>query len=178
MAELTFPAEFCHGIHEIAAHHTDLEASFKLYFSANSPEYFIRFAGYTVGEVTDELSRRLDEADLTSSLTLLASIEAAFRLDYLQRCRLRKKDSISRRLRSIYKNKRNKACLDEDIFEAWKNNSPEQGLLIRELRSAFRFRHWLAHGRYWEPRLGRQYDFYFVYTLAELIADGFPLLRD
>ena len=32
--------------------------------------------------------------------------------------------------------------------------------------TAFKYRHWLAHGRYWEPKLGRIYDYYSLYDLA------------
>jgi|SRR5580658_2167497 len=70
------------GLTEIAAHHRDLESSLTLYFSAASPRYPLRFDGYAANEVTDELVGRLDEADLASSLTVLASVEAAFRIDY------------------------------------------------------------------------------------------------
>lgn len=79
------------GLPQIAAHHQDLESSLTLYFSARSPSYLIRFLGYATAEVTDELGERLDEAELTSSLTVLASIEGAFRIDYLQRCYRREK---------------------------------------------------------------------------------------
>ena len=37
-----------------------------------------------------------------------------------------------------------------------------------DLKGAFKFRHWLAHGRYWDPNLGRKkYDFQSLYALAE-----------
>ena len=71
---------------EIAAHHQDVESSLTLYFSVSSPSYPVRFDGYTTSELSGELGKRLGEVDLTSSLTVLASVEAAFRIDYLQRC--------------------------------------------------------------------------------------------
>lgn len=127
--------------------------------------------------MTDELGRRLDEADLTSSLTILASIEAAFRIDYLQRCYGRKKDAVSRALRKIYKAKQHNAALEEDIFQAfqaWVENSSGTRSIIGDLRGAFRFRHWLAHGRYWTPKLGRRYDFSDIFALADLTLRSFP----
>jgi hypothetical protein len=99
------------GLPEIAAHHQDLGSSLTLYFSAGSPSYQFRFAGYAAAEVTDELGERLNEADLTSSLAVLASVEAAFRIDYLQRCYRRGKDPVSRALRTIYKAKQHQASL-------------------------------------------------------------------
>ena len=49
--------------------------------------------------------------------------------------------------------------------------------LIGDLRGAFRFRHWLAHGRYWNPKLGQKYDFVSVYSLAANVLGDFPLFR-
>ena len=74
------------GLPEIAKHHQDLESSLRLYFSAGSPSYPVRFNGYAAAKVANELRERLEEVDLTSTLTVLASVEAAFRIDYLQRC--------------------------------------------------------------------------------------------
>jgi hypothetical protein len=162
------------GIPEIAAHHQDLESSLTLYFSAGSPSYLLRFAGYAATEVVDELGDRLDEADLTSSLTVLALVEAAFRIDYLQRCYRRGKDPVSRAFRNIYKSKKQQASLEDEIFRAWIDNSSGSESIIGELRGAFRFRHWLAHGRYWTPKLGRRYDFNDVFALADLTLRSFP----
>jgi hypothetical protein len=162
------------GLPEIAAHHQDLESSLTLYFSAGSPSYHVRFVGYAAGEVTDELVERVEEADLTSSLTVLASVEAAFRIDYLKRCYRKGKDPVSRAFRDIYKDKKQHASLEDEIFEAWINNSSESRPIIGELRGAFKFRHWLAHGRYWKPTLGRRYDFSDVYALADLTFRSFP----
>jgi hypothetical protein len=158
---------------EIAAHHRDLESSLNIYFSVRSPSYLIRFAGYAVAEVTEELGARLRETDLTSSLAVLASIEAAFRIDYLQRCYRKRKDPVARAFRSIYKVKQQRASLEDEIFQAWSDNSSVPRSIIGELRGAFRFRHWLAHGRYLTPKLGRGYDFDDVFALADLTLRSF-----
>jgi hypothetical protein len=155
------------SLEDIAEHHRDLDASLRLYFSERSPKYVERFAGYTSQGVRDELRRRLDEVNKTSSLTVLAAVEAAFRVDYLRRSRQKKKDPAARALREIYKKKQDRASLDEDILEAWIGHSPEVRPLISELRGAFRFRHWLAHGRCFEAKLGRLYDSDSLYVLAE-----------
>ena len=170
---VSFPGDHL-GLPEIAAHHQDLESSLTLYFSAGSPNYLVRFATYAAGEVTDELRERLKETDLTSSLTVLASVEAAFRIDYLRRCYRRGKDPVSRAFRDIYKEKQRYASLEDEIFEAWTNNSSGVRPIIGELRGAFRFRHWLAHGRYWTPKFGRRYDFDDIFALADLTLHSFP----
>ncbi|MGH7744134.1 MAG: hypothetical protein ACREQ5_04850 [Candidatus Dormibacteria bacterium] len=162
---------------DIAVHHQDLGSSLTVYFHFDTPGYRVRFIGYTPSEIADELGERLDEVDLTSSLAVLASIEAVFRIDYLQRCYRKEKDQLSRAFRSIYKTRKQQALLDEDIFEAWMDNSSVPRSIIGELRGAFRFRHWLAHGRYWTPKLGRRYDFTDVFALAELAVNSFPFYR-
>src|SRR6266581_118245 len=95
-----------HALREIAEHHQDLEASLRVYFSTASPTFVVRFGGYSLVEVADELETRIDEADLTSSLAILASLEAAFRIDYLLRCYRKRKDALSRVFREIYKAKK------------------------------------------------------------------------
>lgn len=124
--------------------------------------------------MTDELGERVEEADLTSSLTILASIEATFRIDYLKRCYRRGKDPVSRAFRDIYREKQQYASLEDEIFEAWIDNSSGSRSIIGELRGAFKFRRWLAHGRYWTPKLGRRYDFSDLFTLADLTLHSFP----
>jgi hypothetical protein len=162
----TFSGEHL-GLEGIAEHHRDLGSSLTLYFSARSPSYEVRFFGYTPAKVANELGERLDEADLTSSLTVLASVEAAFRIDYLQRCERLGEDPLSRAFRKINETKRKRVSLEGDIFAAWVDNFPGTRKIIGDLRGAFKFRHWLAHGRYWTPKFPR-YDFNSIFELAEL----------
>ncbi len=164
------------GLPEIAAHHQDLKSSLTLYFSPQSQIYSVRFDEYTAGEVSDELGERLAEADLTSSLTVLASVEAAFRVDYLQRCYRKEKDSLSRAFRIIYKVKQERASLRDEILAAWVDNYYGVRSIVGELRSVFRFRDWLAHGRYWTPKLGQPYDFSGIFALADQTLRSFPFL--
>jgi hypothetical protein len=159
----------------IESHHRDPESALRLYFSVASPSFSVRFVGYSQVEVAGELSERLKEADLTSSLAVLSALEAAFRIDYLQRCYLRDKSPVSRAFRDIYREKRESASLEDDIFGVWARESNAPRRIIGELRGAFRFRHWLAHGRYWTPKLGRRYDFTGVLTLALTALGSFPL---
>jgi hypothetical protein len=163
-------------IFHYAFHHQDLIDSLHSYFSQAAAFSRLRFEGYTDAEVDGELAERIEELEKSSAMTILSAIEAAFRIDFLQRCYLRKKDALSRAFRDIYKSKGLKIAIDDDIFTAWKNYSIGGSRLIGELRGAFRYRHWLAHGRYWEPKLGRRYDYISIYELAETVLSSFPLL--
>lgn len=87
---------------EMARHHQDVESALNLYFSHDSSQYSIRFAGYTELEVKEELRLRQSENDLSTILALLSALEATFRIDYLQRSYQRKKDKLSKAFRKLY----------------------------------------------------------------------------
>jgi hypothetical protein len=163
-------------IGQFAFHHRDLVASLNSYFSGAAATSLPRFAGYTNTELDYELVERLEEVERSSAMTLLSAIEAAFRIDFLQRCYLKKKDPVSRAFRNLHGKRKLKVAIDDDIFEIWKQNTIGASAMIGELRGAFRYRHWLAHGRYWTPKLGRKYDYVSVYELAESALKSFPLL--
>lgn len=175
MARVTFSKRNV-SISEFALHHSDIEESLRLYFSPNAPTFGARFFGDRIEEVNEKLEVRLAEIDMASALTVLSALEAAFRIDYLQRCYRKEKDPLSRAFRDLHKRKQTRVRLETEIFDAWKENTDVEAKLIGDLRSAFKFRHWLAHGRYWEPKLGRKYDFVTVYGLAASVLSSFPLL--
>jgi hypothetical protein len=162
------------ALDEIDHYFQNVEASARLYFSTPNPNATELFAGKTVAEIEAELRGGSEENEHLVALNLLAAIEAAFRIDYLQRCYKRKKDTLSLALRSIHNSKGTYASLEDDIFTVWKENT-ESGSIISELKGAFKYRHWLAHGRYWEPKLGKKYDYFSVFTLAQTVFDSFPL---
>lgn len=121
-----------------------------------------------------ELARTacLEELDHTSSMTALAALEAAIRVDYLSRVYAKRKDAMSRTMRALHAEKSSGARLDEDLLELWKRDGNIAGPVISEVRASLRYRHWLAHGRYWVLKAGRQYDFTLVYELADAFMAG------
>jgi hypothetical protein len=131
------------GLADIDDYHRDSEASLRLYFSSEAPTFGMRFLDCPTGVVAKQLHARLTENQLRECFTLLASLEAAFRIDFLQRCYLRDRSDVAR-------------------------------VLIDDIKAAFRFRHWLAHGRYYTPKLGRQFDYRYLYELAEQVFESFP----
>lgn len=165
-------------LEEIAIYHSDLKESIIYYFRSSRWENSRRFGGYTQEEVYKERECRLAELNHSSALSVLIAIEAKFKIDYLQRCRQRKpKDEVTLEFRAIYMKKGDRASLGDDILEIWKQHSKVQTKLIGELKGALNYRHWLAHGRYWEPKLGRKYDFDSVYKLGLRIFNAFPLIE-
>ena len=163
---------------DVALSHSDTDKSLRFYYTApgivnRNP----KFIGYSIPELQQELNLRLDELDKNSAFNLLAALEASFRVDFYLRCHDRKKDALSSSFREIYRTKGDRASFEEDILEAWKNHWPSAKALLSELKGAFRYRHWLAHGRYWAPKLGKQYDFSSVYLIAQAVDRDLHLSR-
>ncbi len=170
-------------IREIVDHHSDTEAALKEYygFSGSRTSLSAKFLDYSKKDLSVELHKRIEELEKTSSLTLLSFLEAKFNVDYLNRCQRRKRDPLSRDFRMIYKKKANRTSLENEILRTWKEHFSEDREtrnLISELIGAFKYRHWLAHGRYWEPKLGRHYDYYDVYSLSKMICNTFPFFTN
>lgn len=165
---------------DLARDHADTEASVRLYFDSAATLQTVRFANYAPHEVDEDRDRLISQHDQHASLALLAAIEAAFRIDYLQRCKLRKKDALSRAFKNVFHVKEDRASLENDIFSAWQAHSDVQGAprFFNELRKAFQYRHWLAHGRYWTPKhTPPAYDFQTLALLAEPIFNDFDLFE-
>lgn len=160
-------------LNEIGRHHRDIEASVRSYFDFKNVRSAARFAGYTSEEIRQEMNSLLEEQDRTISMNLLAALEAAFRVDFLQRCYKRRRDPVSREFRKLHTLGERYVSLEGDIFRIWKQESSVSSSVISDLKGAFKYRHWLAHGRYWVPKFGR-YDYHDIYTLAEEIFNSFP----
>ncbi len=121
-----------------------------------------KFFALSAEEVDDYVEEMLDETDKQACLFLIASAEADLRVDFFQRVYERRRDDVSQEFRTTYRSKRNhnkaKVAFDEDILATWAEKVPQSKSRIAELRGAMGYRHWLAHGRWWVPKLGRKYD--------------------
>ncbi len=161
------------SIEEIAYYKQDLERAIKLYYKSYND--YEKFYTYSMDNINEEKALRLQELELNTIFMLLSSIEALFRIDFNIRVNQKFKDELSREFRNIYKIKQSKISLEEDILNIWQIHFGEFKLIVSEYKSALHYRHWLTHGRYWEPKLGRKYDFDSIYILADSIINNLPL---
>jgi hypothetical protein len=161
---------------KISEYHEDAVDSLQAFFEPVSAGAQLRYLFSTPKELEAIRNERIIETELRSALAVLATIEAAFRVDFLTRCQEKKKDALSRVFRGLNKRYRKPYLIDLDnqILESWAAHHPEFRSTIGELRGALNYRHWLAHGRYFIPKLGRRYDYSWLYLLAKGIADSFP----
>lgn len=136
------------------------------------PEEFLLM---TFEEVDEYFAALFQEIEYSFCLNIIASIEARFRMDYIVRATDRLKDPLSRQFRDIYKDNQEKVGLEDVILEQWKNHHPDIKNYIGAYVGALKYRHWLAHGRYWKPKLGRKYDATSVYPICEAVIQNIPL---
>jgi hypothetical protein len=155
------------GLDQIAKHHIATEAALREFFSPTSPSFLSRYVAPKPSEVAIDLAFSVAELEYNSAFTVMAAIEAALRTDYLTRAYKKKKDTLSRAFRAIHKSHGPRASLENEILVAWHDHGPMPASLKSALVSALNYRHWLAHGRYWEPKLGRKYDYFTVFGIAE-----------
>ena len=160
-------------IEQVDGRRRDTEAAIHAYFALDNAKSAQRFFGFTPSEVRTEKEALLEEARRAASMDLFGALEAAIRIDFLQRCYRRERDTVSRAFRHLYREKGARASLEGDILAAWRHHSNVPRSVIENLTNAFKYRHWLAHGRYWNPRFPRL-DYDEVYALAEATLDAFP----
>ncbi len=142
-----------------------------------------RYVGKTREELDEEFVFQIVELGQLSMLGMLASTEAALRVDYIERVANKKKDNVSRRFRKRYKERGvEKIRLEEDILDTWKEHGSGSQIktAVGEFKSVLKLRHWLAHGRYWKPKLGRAegYTPLDVFDICKLLLQAVDLMAD
>lgn len=145
-------------------------------FTEHDAEY-----GRFYGMSEEEFEEFFRELDYSAMLVLLASAEAAIKLDYLNRVDNRKpKGDLLKKYRVLYKDKGDKASLEKDILEILKVTNDELKDEISNFKGIFKLRHWLAHGRYKKPNLPRELSFYQVvdvYDIANNLLGGLNIFE-
>ena len=163
------------ALEEISKQHINVENSVTLYFSNGNPRFSEVFSLYSPGELLEERNGCLLEHRLSASMTVLAAVEAAFRIDFELRCRTANPDPISNRLRMMRRGRMQYSIsFTREILHGWEQEYPRGADTISAMREAFQFRNWLAHGRYWVPDTDK-FDYGDVYALAESAFEVFPL---
>jgi hypothetical protein len=105
----------------------------------------------------------------------ISATEGTLRADFFSKVFDKDKSDLGREFRTKYKAKGNKISLEEDIIESWKSNHPETKSDFGDLLGLLHYRHWLAHGRYWDIyKKGRIYKADETYGIAESIFNFVP----
>ncbi len=139
-----------------------------------------RFFGMTSDEFTESLLDLRRELDHQVVLMLTASFEAIFQIDLQERVKRRKKDPLSKELRSWWKDARRRRTEWIDLtslLKVWKKSAGHSQVIGR-MKSLVLFRHWLAHGRYWVDRSGLgDVDPLLAWQIGKAVFDVLPGFR-
>lgn len=96
----------------------------------------------------------------------MASLEASIRIDYLERAHECWNDVLSNSMRQLHECRSHRARLEQDILPVWAAHTVGLKHLVLRVKRALKFRHWLAHGRYWVPSFDEEYDYELVFDIA------------
>jgi hypothetical protein len=154
------------NISDIGRLRDEAVAALTVFFSTSNVALPERLLYMTTDELKHQFEWAKDELDNHMMMGVLATLEAHFRDDFEYRCAKRLKDDLSRSYRDIRKKRKKHVRLEDDILEAWKKHHPSMQKQVSEIKSVLKLRHWLAHGRHWIPKLGRNFDFMDVERLA------------
>jgi hypothetical protein len=112
-----------------------------------------RFYGMIPVEVDEAIREMTRELEKQVVLLLVASAEAALRVDFLERVRARRKAPVSRGLRTAAAAVRPRRVKLETILGVWDEKTEDKDRAlhasIERMKKLLHYRHWLAHGRYW-----------------------------
>lgn len=150
------------SLEEIADHYADLQAGIFEFFTGNSQGLLNR---HSESDRETAHENALVELEHMCSLAALSSLEAAIRLDYAARVAKRWRDPLSRAFRQVHRHREKKARLEDDLISTWRELAPLPNALAGDVIRVFKYRHWLAHGRYGQPRFSR-YNFERVFELT------------
>ncbi len=135
----------------------------------------VQFTGFTLREVEDFFDTQRGQLELLTMFEILATTEAVLRIEVRTRVAARKRDSLSKRFRRLYKIKGERIRLDEDILFAMKEEGVSSSA-IGGFRGVLKLRNWLAHGRHWHPKLGRGYAPSDVFDISRALINSIPPL--
>jgi hypothetical protein len=136
-----------------------------------SNELNSKFLAYTSDELNDYFEESNEELERLVCFDLISATEGLLRSDFYSKVYNKDKSEIGKRFRELHKLKENNISLEQEIIENWKEFSTENKSDFSRFLGLLKYRHWLAHGRYWIPRFGQPYNPETTYEIAENILE-------
>ncbi len=130
-----------------------------------------KFVYFTADELNNYFQNSEKELEHLVCFDLISATEGILRSDFHKRVYNKDKSDIGKIFREIEKNKNNKISLEADIIDNWKEIVTERKNDFSNFLRVLNYRNWLAHGRYWTPKLGQAYTPLDVYKIAEKISE-------
>ncbi len=140
------------------------------YSSVDNRNYAVRFFGRSVNDVIREKQAVTRELSYVCSMCVMAYIESLFRIDSYIRVKHRYKGQLTGRIKTLLQDKDSIPRLRfETLLDAWEEEYADEKDLFRDINRSFKFRHWIAHGRYWklDDNIDKHFDFPTIFMLAQ-----------
>ncbi len=126
-----------------------------------------RYRYRTLDELRERFAAGRKHLRYAAMLHLLTTTEALLRLAFEDLSKRKTKPAIFRRFRRIGRERGEKIRLEEDILDTWIEVYPVTARAIQDFKGVVPLRDWLAHGRYWNPKIGRpKYEVGDVFDIA------------
>jgi len=126
-----------------------------------------RYRDQSLEELRAEFASSRKHLQYAAMLHLLTTTEALLRMAFQDLSKRKTKPAIFREFRKLNRERGEKIRLEEDILNTWIDVYPETARPIREFKGVVPLRDWLAHGRYWNPKIGRPiYEVRDVFDIA------------
>ena len=118
-----------------------------------------KFQTYSIDDLEIYFKESERELEYLVCFDLISATEGLLRKDFHSKTNQKDKSDIGRAFREIAKEKDPKDIrLKEDIIEHWKVHMPSKKDAFGNYNGLLIYRHWLAHGRYWNLIKGRKYS--------------------
>ena len=107
--------------------------------------------GLSAKEVKAMRGKVYRELTIECGMMLMSSVEAAFRTDFVLRCRKSRKEQIDKDFKKVLDGVKElyQVRIKEDLIDRWADEYPTDKHHFSLLKNRFDYRNWVAHGRYW-----------------------------
>ena len=136
-------------LEDVAEYYDNTCAAIKSYY--NPSDVNPALVGQSIHEVKTKREKLLKELSIECGMMLMSAVEAAFRSDFVLRCRKSRKEQIDRDFKKVLNgvNELYKVRIKEDLIDRWAEDYPANKHNFSLLKNRFDYRNWVAHGRFW-----------------------------
>lgn len=142
------------------------------YSKEKNKGYGATFFAYNEQDIRKERETLVSEIEKEMSFACVACVEAYLRMDFKNRCELKKSDELSKLYLKVYKPTKRpyEYNFTDLILHGWRDTYLVENVrLTNQIEEIYVvYRHWLAHGRYWRLKQPIQkYDYTSVYCVLK-----------
>lgn len=136
-------------LNDVVSYYDDSRAAIVSYY--DSAVLNPNLVGLSIRMVRTKRDKLLKELSIECGMMLMSAVEAAFRTDFVLRCRKSRKNQIDKDFKKVLESVKElyQVRIKEDLIDRWAEEYPGDKHLFSQLKHRFDYRNWIAHGRYW-----------------------------